>query len=233
MKYWCQAYNYLYQEGIPERFIRHVCITESDADIIAESVKQNQPKRILEVGTFIGLSTGVIALAAPENTTLVCVDVNLPISLHRFVGSGDYYTDDTTPALTYVRKLLETLRPNIEFILIEGFFSKPLPIHIMKNLVKHWADACNIHIIGHSIKQFAPFDIIFIDGDHSSEGVESDLLLASQYLTYEGEIIMHDVIENWGESVRKGIQNFLSQKAQYQLCEVGNIGIIKKRRTNK
>lgn len=43
------------------------------------------------------------------------------------------------------------------------------------------------------IKSNAPYDLIFIDGDHSYEGVKKDLQLAKKYINPVGYIVFHDV----------------------------------------
>jgi len=40
-----------------------------------------------------------------------------------------------------------------------------------------------------------PLDLIFIDGDHSYEAVKHDFTLTSQWLSSNGMLAMHDILE--------------------------------------
>src|SRR6267154_2028783 len=71
--YWKTAYRYFKDQGIPSGILKHYCINTAEAAQISSIVKKTQPRTILEVGTFIGLSTGVIALARAPESTFVCI----------------------------------------------------------------------------------------------------------------------------------------------------------------
>jgi hypothetical protein len=44
-----------------------------------------------------------------------------------------------------------------------------------------------------SVSKFAPFDLIFIDGDHSSNGSSLDFFNYLPFLSQKGVIVMHDI----------------------------------------
>ncbi|MFA5799553.1 MAG: class I SAM-dependent methyltransferase [Candidatus Peribacteraceae bacterium] len=227
MSTWQMVLSYFSGKGLPENFIRHVCITEEDAELILERIRCRHPRNILEVGTFIGLSTGIIASAASEDARLICVDPNLPVSLHRFIGSGSRHCDDGTRTLDHVRNMLNVFRPLMDVILIPGTFSTSFSDEVAERLRKHRWNLGDIPIVGKDIGRYGPFDMVFIDGDHSPEAVESDLCLASGCLSLDGEMLLHDISDDWGHDVNVGIEKFLSRAADFQLARLGsNLGMI-------
>lgn len=230
MTSWERVVSHFSGKGLPEKFMRHVCITKEDAELITQHIRSKRPRIILEVGAFIGLSTGVIASAAYNDTKLVCVDPNLPISLHRLIGSGVPYYNDETRTLDYVSGMLQIIKPNMNVRLIPGTFSTPFASDLTKRLMQHGWNLDKIPIIGNSIGMYGPYDMVFIDGDHSSAAVESDLLLVSGFLSINGEILLHDVDDNWGQGVNPGINNFLRQVADFHFLSLGsNMGVVSRK----
>jgi len=68
------------------------------------------------------------------------------------------------------------------------------------------------------------YDIIFIDGDHSYEGVKKDFDIYKQFLNYKGFIILHDT------RICKGVQQFsneLKEKAEMFINYMPSIYPIK------
>ena len=51
--------------GFDTAAIRQWCIPELDAEMLVEATRAQRPKRILEVGTYVGVSTLLMALADP------------------------------------------------------------------------------------------------------------------------------------------------------------------------
>src|SRR5207245_1514583 len=78
---WDTMQRYFIAQGIPHQVIATFCIHPAEAAQISDLIARTRPRIILEVGTFIGMSTGVIALASaniPE-CRIVCVDPNFPV----------------------------------------------------------------------------------------------------------------------------------------------------------
>jgi hypothetical protein len=227
MSTWQTVLSYFSDKGLPEKFIRHVCITEEDAELISERIRCRHPRNILEVGTFIGLSTGIIASAVSEDAQLICVDPNLPVSMHRFIGSGSCHCDDETRTLDHVRNVLKLVRPLLNVTLIPATFSTSFSQEAASKLAGYGWNLGDIPMIGKEIGRYSPFNMVFIDGDHSPEAVDSDLRLVSGCLSSDGEILLHDISEDWGHGVNAGITQFLSQVAGYRFSSLGkNIGMI-------
>lgn len=230
MSAWEMLLSYFSGKGLLEKFVRHVCITKEDAELITERIRCRHPENILEVGTFIGLSTGIIAAAASDNARLVCVDPNLPVSLHRFIGSGSCHCDDETRTLDHVRNVLQFLKPHLKVTLIPATFSTPFSQEAALRLAEYGWNTGDVTIIGKDIGRYSPFDMVFIDGDHSPEAVDSDLCLVSGFLSPDGEILLHDISDDWGQGVNAGITQFLSQSAVFRFSRLGsNIGMITKK----
>src|SRR5712692_1865371 len=81
MHYWRMVFEYYLQQGFPEALLRFVCINQYEAYQICFFIERIKHRTIFEVGSFIGLSTGVLALASPPESVLVCVDPNLPVNV--------------------------------------------------------------------------------------------------------------------------------------------------------
>lgn len=72
------------------------------------------------------------------------------------------------------------------------------------------------------------FDIIFIDGDHSYEGVKSDYLNALNFINDDGYIVLHDIASHQCE----GVMRFWNERKNNQSIEFVHsttcgIGLIK------
>lgn len=62
------------------------------------------------------------------------------------------------------------------------------------NIIRLIANSHNLSIHDlEKVTKFAPYDLIFIDGDHSYEGVKQDFLLFRPLLKMSGVIALHDI----------------------------------------
>src|SRR2546422_595097 len=73
--------------GFDTAAIRQWCIPELDAEMLVEATRAQRPKRILEVGTYVGVSTLLMALADPA-ATIVTIDPNLRLAAEALAPSG-------------------------------------------------------------------------------------------------------------------------------------------------
>ena len=62
-----------FAKNLREQYIP--AIREETANILCEEVKKNQPKKILEIGTAVGVS-GALMLLESENSFLTTIDIN-------------------------------------------------------------------------------------------------------------------------------------------------------------
>lgn len=223
MQYWQKVLDYFVSQGIPENVVRGVSIYPEDATRLVEIVEEKTPHKILEIGTFIGLSTGVLALASAPDSILVCVDPSLPVSIHsRKLGH-----EENTRTFVFVEKMLDHFGKREKTILLEGFCSYISPEH--KNYVTlSGGNAEQITIIGDEIGEYSPYDLVFHDGDHSTENVYSDLLLISKYLSSNGIIIIHDVSINnhWRKHVLAGVEMFLAEYPDFSFKTENELGFL-------
>src|SRR6185437_1748038 len=72
----CNAFEV---RGFDTAAIRQWCIPEHDGQMLVEATRVQRPKRILEVGTYVGVSTLLMALAN-ATATIVTVDPNLALA---------------------------------------------------------------------------------------------------------------------------------------------------------
>lgn len=191
-------------------------------------IEKMKPHAILEIGTFIGLSTGVIALASPPDTTVVSVDPNFPIDVF---SRKFHYSESRTP-LFFARRMLEHFDIDWKVALLEGYFScessgyrqRYIDLGGDPSMIDHHKS----DIIGPRAVRFAPYKLVFIDGDHSTEAVYSDLSLVHHYLTEDGIIVLHDLLlqGNWGLHVHAGITRFIQEHHEYVLRVDENMGFL-------
>jgi hypothetical protein len=81
-------------------------------------------------------------------------------------------------------------------------------------------------IIGEDIGQYGPYDLVFLDGDHHTDAVASDLNLLARYLSRNGILVLHDVSKAWGEHVRNGIASFTQEHTGFSLSTDHNLGFL-------
>jgi methyltransferase family protein len=228
MHYWQKVYSYFVDQGFPEALLDFVCIHSDEAAQIVNIIKRRNPNSILEIGTFIGLSTGVIALASAPTSTLVGVDPNLPID----VLSKRFNYFESCGSLTFVRGMLEHFGICQKVILLEGYFSCPSSSYRERFIALGGdpgaIDSKKIDIVGERVGEFAPYDLVFVDGDHSTESVYSDLLLVRHYISENGIIILHDLdpLGYWGRYVHAGIMKFLQDHSGFSMSINGNLGFL-------
>lgn len=139
-----------------------------DAPYLGRLIANYKPKSILEIGTFIGVSTRfLLEVSKKYDTSIDCVD---PCIKHRSFTS-----------------ILET---RIRII------SKQYEARV-NHLIGFWSDqpvkGFEEYSIYNPINIDKKYDFVFIDGDHTYESVKRDFELAKQCLTSQGVIAFHDI----------------------------------------
>jgi len=228
MLYWQRVYDYFVGIGFPDDLLDFVCVHSNEAAQIVDLIEEKNPGSILEIGTFIGLSTGVIALASAPTSTLVAVDPNLPVEI--LSKKVDYY--ESREAFWFLRNMLEHFGLCQKVLLLEGYFSCLSSSYTERFVAlggdPALIDAKKVPIIGEKVRQFAPYDLVFIDADHSAESVYNDLSLVHHSLSEDGIIVLHDldVRGNWGRHVRAGIAKFLQDHPEFSMSINENLGFL-------
>jgi hypothetical protein len=179
---------------------------------------------MLEVGTFIGLSTGVLALASPSDSILVCVDPNLPVN----VLSQRFHYCESRGTLWFVRGMLKHFEHCQKTVLLEGSLS-PLSTDYRDRLIALGGNPESIALVGESVGEFAPYDLVFVDGDHHVENVYTDLSLVCRYLSEDALIILHDLSGYWGIHVFSGMSRFLQEHSGFSVQVHENLGFLYRR----
>ncbi len=222
MDYWQAVVEYLLEQGFTEELLYNQCIDAADASQITRLLREKRPRRTLEVGTFIGLSTGVIALSSPDSTLRVCVDPNFPVS----VQSAEFNIHEERGCLFFAGRLLEHFGKLDNTVFLEGFFSRPLD---ERSRAPHESAGVNIEVVpvvSHKALEFGPFDFVFLDGDHNAQSVHSDLSLIHRNLSEGAVVVLHDLEGEWAPEVSAGVGAFLGGHAGYTFRAEGNLGYL-------
>lgn len=201
-------------EGYPHNVIGQWTLPENDVRDLLETVRQQQPRNVLEVGTFVGLSTMLMALAGRADARVTSVDPNFPLNVEMgSMGSNLGQADAGRKTQEIARAVSRRLGIEDRVQLVAGGFASGETFASRRT--EH---GLSIPIVGPDLcKKYGPFDLIFIDGLHYANVVEADLDLAARHLAPGGSIVLHDCIGMWGTNVRSGISRFLTHNPEWQL----------------
>lgn len=168
--------------------------------------KKFNPKIILEIGTYDGGTLFFLSRFASPDAKLITID--LP------EVANDY---GYSPAKIPFYKSFKLKGQRIHFI--RAISQSPAAIKKIKKILKK-----------------EKIDVLFIDGDHSYEGVKKDFTIYEQFVKKGGLVIFHDIVEHpielkcevdrfWDEIKKKfKYEELISQKNE----KWGGIGIIRK-----
>ena len=135
---------------------------------LAKMVKEQNCKYIMEIGTYRGGTLFVFSQLAEARATVISLDFHFSLL-------GKMYGALQRPLLRkFVRngKSLFLLRENSHL---------PETLRVVRNILQ-----------GHEL------DFLFIDGDHTYEGVREDFMMYSPLVREGGLIAFHDVAESGG-----------------------------------
>ena len=199
--------------GFDTAAIRQWCIPELDAEMLVEATRAQRPKRILEVGTYVGVSTLLMALADPA-ATIVTIDPNLPLAAEMgSMGSDLGGLESARRTHDVARAAARELGVEDRIQFVEGGFAIGDTFSSIRSDPR-----AGVPVVGPAVcAEHGPFDLIFIDGLHYASAVERDLRLAAEALAPSGVILMHDCIGMWGTNVRAGIFRFLADRSEFRL----------------
>jgi GT2 family glycosyltransferase len=151
----------------------------TELSMLQEFLKRIKIKKLLEVGTYRGGSAMLWAhLVEPWNGKVYCVDLKFDWGAFWDFGySGDNY-------LQYRRQIYNDTPYEKYITELQGDSHDP-------DFVKF------VH------EQVGEVDVLFIDGDHSKEGVKRDFEAFSPLVRKGGYIIFHDIVDSehhkrWG-----------------------------------
>ena len=152
---------------------RAECTDRIEARIMVAAILRTQIcPRVLEIGTQYGDTTANFAkVVKPLGGSVVTVDVTkIPSTLPKIQGT------DCRPVEEIGSRIPGELRSAVIQVMIDP--TKP--------------DALALALDA-SQSTSGPFDVVFIDGDHSYEGVKKDYEAVKDRLTPKGVIFFHDV----------------------------------------
>jgi predicted O-methyltransferase YrrM len=217
--------------GYPQKLIEQWTLPQQDARTIVEVIQEWHPRNILEVGTFVGLTTLLLALVSPSDTHIHTIDPNFPLQIEMGAMRSRIYDSDadmrTQELALQAAKRLE-VEDKITFH--TGGFSTA------NTFATYNTDPSSmVQIVGPKVcGRHGPFDFIFIDGLHYEEDVYSDVNLAAEHLMSPGLIALHDVMGPWGSNVRRAVYRFLDHHDEFSFSHDkfskvnDNIGFLQK-----
>ncbi len=124
-----------------------------------------RPKHIFEIGTYLGVTSDFFLSLLPE-----CEVVSIAYSNPRMRILGKIYNDSELTRELIGSKVLSHRKAR--FMQLYGDSHK-----------------LNSQLL---VKEHGYFDLVFIDGDHSAQGVSQDTELAKKITTQSGVICWHD-----------------------------------------
>lgn len=164
----------------------------TDALILARLLRKHRPTSILEIGSFLGISTRfILDVSSSWAGKVVAVDPNIP---HRVFAVPRNYV-----------KLLNSVYIPQRLEIATAYFGKPI-------------DGCTSDVPVIESGWENTFDFIFIDGDHSYETVMLNFGLALTMLKKGGVIAFHDAI-SW-EGVEKALKDIADEYKGMALVEI-------------
>ena len=138
---------------------------QRDYEALAAVALHVQPRRIFEIGTYLGVTSDFFLELLPACTVVSIAYVNPESTL---TGAVSNNSDLAREKIGY---RVHASRRN-RYTQLYG----------------------NSHelVSGDLIEQFGCFDLVFVDGDHSRSGVAQDTVLAETILSASGAICWHD-----------------------------------------
>jgi predicted O-methyltransferase YrrM len=131
-------------------------------------VRRSQPGMVVEIGTYRGGTLRCWAHVCPARTTLISID------LPGGAFGGGYSAEDASR--------------------FKSFCKPGQTLHCLRTDSHSAATRDDlIRLLDHR-----PIDFLFIDGDHSYEGVKTDFEIYAPYVRRGGLIAFHDILPNVG-----------------------------------
>jgi len=152
-------------------------IKEQETSLLWSIIVERKPSVVLQVGTFVGYSSIILAEALRYNGAGILYSVD-PEVMHRGIENP----------VDIAREIMKKrgLEKYVKFI--RGWFSNCYGIGLMSG-----NEANNIQIVSQSLlKEIAPLDFVFIDGDHSTLSCINDFVAVKDFLGNNGIVAFHD-----------------------------------------
>lgn len=194
--------------GVPSSSTVQWSIPRADAIDLIAALESRHPRdapiRILEVGTFVGISS-LLMLQCFPNATLDSVDPNLPLRVE-FEAMRCRGMEGNLGLRTQqlASKAAERLGVRDRLHLHAGGFATSATFA---------GGLEDVPVIGPAVVAArGPFDAIFVDGLHHEQAVLADLRLAIGALRPgQGMVLLHDLVGSWGSNVRRAVYRSLEE----------------------
>ena len=225
-----RAISFLTRQGLDRDFVENASIKLEDAQNIVNIILAQNPRQILEIGTFVGVSSAVLGLCVPS-ARIICIDPGLPVVAQNLLCLRQFEVSDRRTTLDFVSQLVAGLGLSERFSLHRGFFSCCFPVEADRTKLVDGKIEITAEIIGERVcQEFGPFDMAFLDADHRTEAVYSDLNVLYPHIKLGGSIVLHDAGEDfWGQQVKAAVGKFLGERTELTFEARGDIGIIYKK----
>jgi len=170
----------------------------------ARLVQELRPKALLEIGTRKGGTFFVMCRLADPKASVISID--LPGG--RFGGGYEFFR------VPFLRRMP---KPEQRLHLLRADSHKPETQRLLARTLQN-----------------APLDLLFIDGDHTYDGVKRDFEMYSPFVRPGGIIAFHDIIQGQEELVGE-VERFWNEiKGRYRHREIiedrqqpwGGIGVL-------
>ncbi len=198
--------------GYPAAIVNTWAIGPHDAPDLLTVAQKAKPEKILEVGTYVGVSTMLLALACPR-AHIFTVDPDLPLEIEMgATGSSVANVDSMATTHAIARAAAEKLGVADRITFVKGGFA--VRETFSSTLT---SSGSKVKLAGPKLcKDEGPFDFVFIDGLHTSEAVAADLQLGAKHLAASGVMVLHDCVGFWGANVRAGVMEFIRRDPSYR-----------------
>lgn len=215
-------------QGFARELVGEWAISENDVADFLDAAKKAAPKRILEVGTYVGVSTMMLALHCPE-AEIFTVDPDFPLAKEMLaVGSKREIATGSATHHSIARAAAESLGVLDRIHFFKGGFS------VGDTFASSLGDIeAKVDVVGPALcKEHGPFDFAFIDGLHTSDAVLKDIELCAANIVPGAPIVLHDCIGFWGASVRRGVFEFLCRQPEFRFAHASykdvyrSIGVV-------
>ena len=195
-------------------------------DLFAKLGVGRSPLTLLEIGSFVGLTSLTLAQVLPTGSRIFSVDPAFPLKMQLAeVGS-----DDGRSCLEVARQAAEELRISSIVTFVRGFFSCSPTQELRDRLKQQQVCDDEAPIVFQDIQRSGPFDVVIVDGEHSTDAVFSDLVAAADMLGADGCMVVHDTKGKWGSFVLAGVERFLANSSDWNFVTADNLGFLKRRK---
>ena|SRR5579864_785808 len=174
-----------------------------EINVLTKKLEKRQPRTLLEIGTYQGGTLFLFCMAAAPDATIISVDIP--------AGPEYIHGPSSDPEL-----LANFARPGQKLHLVQGDSHKPETLLKVRELLNRQM-----------------LDFLFIDGDHTYEGVRKDFSDYAQLVRPKGLIALHDIV--WNRDRKCRVNEFWDRiKKGYRHREIvkdrrqgwGGIGLI-------